>query len=314
MNYRLEELDSGTFEKLINSICQNILGIGVISFAEGKDGGRDGIFEGIAAKYPDEKNSWKGKFIIQAKHTSNPIASCSDREFEPVIIDKEIIKLKKLRAANDVDCYLIFTNRKYTGLIGEAIRKRIIKETLIPNVAILGSETINNQYLNPNKELVRLYGLDKLHIPFDFSDEEIKELIIQFKNQLPTIKNDIAAQVDKIKYEFNRIKLSEKNILNGLGEEYYKNEVLGRSLSDFDKIQSFLENPINEEIKEQYFDIAAELSQIITLKRSNFDAFEEIFVFIYQLICDGEISVKGAKRHVTTLLHYMYFECLIGKK
>lgn len=314
MNYRLDELDSATFEKMVNSICQNLLGMGVISFAEGKDGGRDGIFTGKASKFPDDKNSWSGKFVIQAKHTSNPVASCSDKDFESILIDKEIVKLKKLKASNDVDCYLLFTNRKYTGIVGEAIRKRIISETGIRNVAIIGSETINNQYLNPNKSIVRLYGLDKLHIPFDFSDEEIKELIIQFKHQLPGIKEDLAAQVDKLKYDFDRIKLSDKNALNGLGDEYYSNEVLARSLPDFDKIQSFLENSINEEIKEQYYDIAAELSQIITIKRANFDAFEEIFLFAYQLICDGEVSVKGAKRHVTTLLHYMYFECLIGKK
>jgi len=311
MNYRLEELDSSTFEKLTNSICQQLLGIGVISFSEGKDGGRDGVFTGTAKKFPDEQKSWSGKFIIQSKHTSNPIASCSDNDFEK-LVDKEIIKLKKLKG--EVDCYLLFTNRKYTGLMGENIRKKITKETGIKNVAILGVETINNQFLNPNKELVKLYGLDKLHIPFDFSDEEIKELIIQFKKQLPGIKDDLTAKIDKVKYDFDRIKLSDKNALNLLGDDYYKNEILARSLPDFDKIQCFLENPINEEIKEQYFDIAAELSQIITIKRGNFDTFEEIFLFIYQLICDGAVSIKGAKRHISTLLHYMYFECLIGKK
>lgn len=216
--------------------------------------------------------------------------------------------------SNDVDCYLLFTNRKYTGVVGEAICKRIINETGILNVAIIGSETINNQYLNPNKALVRLYGLDKLHIPFDFSDEEIKNLILEFKMQLPGIKDVLSTQVDKLKYNFDRIKLSDKNNLNELGAEYYQNEILSRSLPDFDKIQNFLGNPINEEIKDQYFDIAAELSQIITIKRANFDAFEEIFLFVYQLICDGDNSIKGAKRHVITLLHYMYFECLIGKK
>jgi len=314
MNYRLEELESGTFEKLVNSICQDLLGMGIISFADGKDGGRDGKFTGTASNFPNGKDSWSGKFIIQAKHTANPIASCSDRDFEPTLINKEIAKLKKLRATKDVDCYLMFTNRKYTGIVGESICKRIIKETGIPKVAIIGNETINNQYLNPNKPLVHLYQLDKLHIPFDFSDEEIKTLIIQFKSQLPNIKHDLASKVDQMKYDFDRIKLSDKNLLNKLGEDYYKNEILSRSLPDFDKIQSFLENPINEDIKDQYFDIAAELSQIITIKRSNFDAFEEIFLFVYQLICDGDDAVKGAKRHVTTLLHYMYFECLIGKK
>ena len=39
MDYRLELLDEDTFEKLVNRICQNILGMGVVSFTPGKDGG-----------------------------------------------------------------------------------------------------------------------------------------------------------------------------------------------------------------------------------------------------------------------------------
>ncbi|WPP48453.1 hypothetical protein [Catalinimonas niigatensis] len=42
MDYRLELLSDEKFEALIHIICQNILGIEVISFAPIKDGGRDG--------------------------------------------------------------------------------------------------------------------------------------------------------------------------------------------------------------------------------------------------------------------------------
>ena len=94
MDYRLELLSDSTFENLVNRVCQEILGTGVISFSSGKDGGRDGKFTGTANKFPSEKSSWKGKFIIQAKHTENPIASCSDNDFN-TIIDKEIKKIKQ---------------------------------------------------------------------------------------------------------------------------------------------------------------------------------------------------------------------------
>src|SRR5690606_4555683 len=133
------------FEKLINTLCQHLLGMGVISFSEGKDGGRDGVFSGRAERFPsDTDQRWEGKFIIQAKHTSSPVASCSDAEFKR-LIDKEIPKLKKLRQEDAVDCYLLFTNRKYTGIAGEALCEKIRKETGISNVAIIGRETINNQ-------------------------------------------------------------------------------------------------------------------------------------------------------------------------
>jgi len=315
MNYFLEELDSGTFEKLTNTFCQQLLGMGVISFSEGKDGGRDGVFTGRAERFPsDTDQRWEGKFIIQAKHTPNPVASCSDGEFQRLIQNEEIPKLKKLRQDGAVDCYLLFTNRKYSGIAGEALCEKIRKETGIPNVAIIGKETINNQYLNSNKNIVRQYQLDMLRIPFDFSDEEIKNIIVALKQHWPAISDDVKRQAEALKYDFDKIKIDEKNTKNGLGEAYYVNELLGRSLMDFNKIQAFLDNPINDTIKEQYFDIAVELSNIITMKRSNFAAFEEIFLYIYKRICDGNTALLGGKRHVITLLHYMYVECLIGEK
>ncbi|WP_407944224.1 ABC-three component system protein [Marinifilum fragile] len=84
--------------------------------------------------------------------------------------------------------------------------------------------------------------------------------------------------------------------------------------NDFGIIEQFLSDPINEELKEYYYDTANELNQIISIKRDKFDAFEELFVHIYQLICDGENKLKGSKRHVTTFLHYMYITCEIGDK
>lgn len=48
MDYHLYDLHASEFENLVNSICQKILGTGVISFSDGKDGGRDGKFTGTA--------------------------------------------------------------------------------------------------------------------------------------------------------------------------------------------------------------------------------------------------------------------------
>ena len=54
MDYRLELLSEDKFENLINKVCQEILGAGVIAFSKGKDGGRDGKFTGTATKFPSE--------------------------------------------------------------------------------------------------------------------------------------------------------------------------------------------------------------------------------------------------------------------
>jgi hypothetical protein len=194
------------------------------------------------------------------------------------------------------------------------LRKKIIDETGLIKVEIIGKEVINDQYLNANKQIVHQYRLDKHHIPFGFSDNEIRDIILAFKTQLPKMTPEILARVCQLKYDYSHIEKDKKNEKNKLTSEYFHDEILAKSLMEFGKIEAFLAEPENSELKEYYYDTANELNQIITLKRDNFDAFEELFVYIYQLICDGSTDLKGGKRHVTTFLHYMYVECLIGKK
>lgn len=191
MDYRLDLLDDNKFEKLVVRICNEILGIGTISFAVGKDGGRDGKFTGTANSFPSIKQPWSGKFIIQAKHTANPIASCSDNEFRNLILKTEVPKIIKLKEAKEIDRYLIFTNRKYSGVSGEALLKEIKDLSGLEDVVILGKETINESYISSNRTIIKAFSLDTHHIPFDFSDEEIKEVIISFKFQLKKIKTEL---------------------------------------------------------------------------------------------------------------------------
>jgi len=286
--------------------------MGVISFSKGKDGGKDGRFTGKAERYPSSEKRWEGKFIIQAKHTANPIASCSDSDFT-TIVNGEIEKIKKLKEDNEIDCYLLFTNRKFTGVKGDDLRNKIIKDTGLENVEIIGKELINDLYLSPHRDIVREFQLNLLHIPFDFSEYEIKNIIAEFKESLGEISPDIKLQVERIKTDYERIGLDEKNEKNALSKEYYENQILASSLQDFEKINAFLSDPRNDDLKEQFFDIATELSNLIHIQRDNFLAFEEIFIFIYKKICDGAKDIRG-KRHIFTLLHFMYWECYIGIK
>ena len=99
-----------------------------------------------------------------------------------------------------------------------------------------------------------------------------------------------------------------------MSKEYYENEILSRSYSEFTEIQNFLEDDKNSDLRDYYFDITSELSGLITLRRDNFDLFDEVFIFIYQKIADGNKELKGGKRHIFTLLHYMYMNCEIGLK
>jgi len=65
-SYDLTQLDSNTFEHLVNLITLRVLGPGSTGFCPGSDGGRDGYFEG-EAPYPSETEHWSGCWYIQSK-------------------------------------------------------------------------------------------------------------------------------------------------------------------------------------------------------------------------------------------------------
>lgn len=64
--YDLTQLDSHTFEHLVNFLSLKVLGNGVTGFATGPDGGRDGYLKG-KAPYPTELECWEGTWYLQSK-------------------------------------------------------------------------------------------------------------------------------------------------------------------------------------------------------------------------------------------------------
>ena len=108
MKYPLENLTDTEFEILVALICSEILGTGTIVFSDGKDGGRDAEFKGT--------KPWIGKIIIQAKHTHRNNASCSESDFQSILKTSVIPAIKKLKKKNEIDFYLLFTNRKLSGV------------------------------------------------------------------------------------------------------------------------------------------------------------------------------------------------------
>jgi hypothetical protein len=313
MDFSLHNLNDHEFERLVGTICSEILGTGVVVFSKGKDGGRDGKFEGTAEKYPSSHDPWSGKFIVQCKHTSNPIASCSDNMFK-LEIDKEIKKIKKLSENKEVDNYLIFTNRKYTGIAGENLLNHVKTETGLKNVAIIGKETLNDIHIAKSPQIIREFKLNKNIIEFDFNENDFRFIIENFKNQLKLIEPEIRNVLERIEDDFYALDLDTKNELNNLSKEYFESSIVEHSLSHFTKIELFLKSPQNEEILEAYNDLVNELREVINIHRNQFHCFEEIFDFIYKRInWSGDSEFRG-KRYITILLHYMYFCCEIGKK
>src|SRR5229473_3308974 len=94
-DHRLHELNDDEFERFVVLLCTKWLGPGVLPFARGKDGGRDGKFLGTAQTFPSAVRPYSGHFVLQAKHTSAPNKSCSDRDFQR-LLKAEHPKIAKL--------------------------------------------------------------------------------------------------------------------------------------------------------------------------------------------------------------------------
>ena len=306
IKYPLHNLVDKEFETLVALICEEILGTGTIVFSDGKDGGRDAKFTGTANRFPSEADPWNGKFIIQAKHTTKPEASCSDSSFNTILKD-ELPRLRKLKEDGKVDYYLLFTNRKLSGVQDPKIEDFMDKEVGVMNT-ILGEERIQ-LWLQKYPKIARTLGLNKLLLPLQFYEKDLQEIVIAFseakisKEKLGTIQSDLA-----------RSPIEEKNRLNNLSKTYFDN-VLKESFSDFEEIKNFLEDPKNAEYKSKYDNTISDLQEEIIIKRNEYLFFEEVLYHLYKLTLDlNNDQILMKRRLVRVFLHYMYFYCDIGRK
>ena len=309
--FPIHQLHDTEFEGLVTLICRQILGPGVTSFSPGPDGGKDAKFEGTAIDFPSQAVPASGKFIIQAKHTSNPVASCSDYDFEMILLNKEIPKIKKQFDDGRLTHYLLFTNRRKTGGAEDRIPDRIKTETEVQHVWLRGLKDIEDDLLH-NPAIVKLSGLDKLRSPIRFMPDDIRDVIVAFHKHRGAMATAFDSQHDFRDYPG----LPRKNEVNGLTETYFKEHILADSEPRFPEIRRFLENPRNWELAEQYHATANELKGQIITHREQFITFDEALEHVYQLMHERSTELQTASRRTLTkvFIHYMYVNCDIGVK
>jgi hypothetical protein len=302
--YRLYELNDQEFELLVGQICLHILGTGTIVFTPGKDGGRDGRFTGTAERYPSARSPLKGKFIIQAKHTTNPSASCSDPEFKR-IMKLERPRIKALVVARELDHYLLFTNRRITGIKDASLTKDLKKVRGIKTANILARNTID-LHLTGNHRIWTDLGFDRDEIPFRVNPQGLVSVIQSFHD----VMKENGSQFDSAT-NFAYVDKKKKNRINKLTNDYYC-YIQKDSLPHFDNIKRFLEDSRNEALRATYHEAADDLKARIITFRNRFHTFDEVLTYLYDQIVNGSADLRGKKRLVRTFLHYMYFDCDIG--
>jgi hypothetical protein len=302
--FPLHYLNEDDFENLVTLICNKILGAATIPFAKGKDGGKDGRFTGKTNCFPSEIQPWEGRIIIQAKHTNKENASCSDSDFSKILND-EILKIEKLKQNNELDFYLLFTNRKLTGGKDSKINQLFNEKNIV--YEIIASEKIQ-QFLQNYPDIVRSAKLNDLLRPLEFDESDLKEIIIAV-HEVISKKEMLNNTVD-----FSKVDLEEKNRLNNLSKDYFQNSIK-RDFEYFSQIESFLSSPINVTLGALYDDTVSELNAKIILRRDEYVEFENLLEDFYDYVVRNNSSdLKGKKKLVRTLLHYMYWRCDIGKK
>lgn len=144
--YPYEDLDDSQFERLVVQCSRPLFGPAVQSFAAGPDGGRDARFEGTAANFPSTTRPWAGITVIQAKHTNATNAHFSDSDFSSDVatstLTQELVRIKRLVDAKDLDNYLLFSNRRLGAIASGQIVSRIALETGLDraNIFLAGVE------------------------------------------------------------------------------------------------------------------------------------------------------------------------------
>lgn len=306
-----ENLNDDDFENLIIRICKDILGIGCKTFSIGKDGAKDSWFNGTAEYFPSKSKPWSGKFIIQAKHTKVLNSSCSDNDFSvnrTCILNKEIERLKEIKETTPFNNYIIFTNRKLSGGSHPIIVKMLQEGIGIENVEIIGREQIDT-YLTDSPQIANQFGLYKFIQPLRFYEKDIREVIIDFAKKSKSISSEAKNYI----VNFDLIDKEKKNDLNNLSKDYF-DFIKDHSLQYFEEIENFLRDPKNEIYTRMYANTVSDLQESITVERNSFNEFEHVIKHLVDcVIGSNEDELKDYRKIVRIFIHFMYFNCDIGK-
>ena len=166
----------------------------------------------------------------------------------------------------------------------------------------------NDTYQSGNDiNIIKMAPIDIAN--FSFYEEDIKEIILFFNNNLGQFKDN--------PFPNNKsISIVNKNKLNNLSEEYFK-DINENYLSFFGRIRDFLTNPKNSTFVNMYNSTASELNAIVMAIRPSLLNFDAVFPLLYSRIielCKHDKNFMKTRTKIYLFLHFMYYNCDIGKK
>ncbi|AOT05988.1 ABC-three component system protein [Arthrobacter sp. U41] len=308
----LDELGDDQFESLVVELARKLLGEGVQGFTKGRDGGRDARFVGRAERFPSTSSPWSGITIIQAKHDNGLNGHFAEAAFSGAtphtVISKEIVRLQNLVAQNDLDNYLLVSNRRLAGGTNTTICQRISTEVglEIGNVHIWGGGDIA-RLIDRFPDVMDLAKIRWADTPLIVNSADLCEVIIAIADAIKAPANpEDSPVVPRTSYE-------EKNELNGMTDDFART-LETQYLKFTGQIQKFLSKPENDEVRERYEDAADEFRLKIVAKRAEYDTFDQVFVYLTDQLTrrDPVLSTRVSARLVRTVIFHMYWFCDIG--
>ncbi|KGD76114.1 NACHT domain-containing protein [Pantoea vagans] len=234
-SHELSQLDSNSFEHLVNALALNELGKGITGFATGPDGGRDGYLSG-KANYPTTTECWEGTWFIQSKF-HKPHLSTNAQTWILNEVKKEIEKFSSGLRHTAPDNWIIATNVDLSGAIHKGtydkIKNEVLKYNENINVDIWGGSKII-AFIIRNPDIAKAYGhfLTPGHV--------ITKLYESLSSKNKSIENYINHNIYKYFEEFNYTKLDQAG---ATGDQRQKIYHLFRDLPvdhEFSKNDSFI--------------------------------------------------------------------------
>ncbi|MDH5676675.1 MAG: hypothetical protein OEZ06_31445 [Myxococcales bacterium] len=310
MKYAYEELSPEQFEDVAIAICQFLLGAGCQGFATGPDGGRDAKFVGTAEEHPSKAEPWRGTTIIQAKHTNGYNKSFSDPDFfsektADTILGQELPRIKRLRAAAQVDHYILFSNRRLTANTESTLRARIANGASLPlsSVFLSGVEQLE-VWLKRYPQAPAIAAIDPVDSPLTVGPDDLAEVVERLAEHLKGSSSEASPPVSRVSYE-------QKNSINQMSKEY-GTELRKRYLKESGQIKSFLAAPENSELQALYEAAAEDFQLQILAKRKDHQSFDELFAYLTRLLVERDPVLRRNKRLTRAMVFYMYWNCDIG--
>ena len=207
------------------------------------------------------------------------------------------------------DCYLLFTNRKLPGCVHNSLRQHLQNGLGIQNADVIGLEDLI-RYVEKCPELIKKYSLIRYILPDQFYESDIRDVIVLFSNNTGWI--DTAPIEDAAPFEY--ADKGRKNILNNIDEAYFS-DIKSHSLQFFRSIECFLQDPRNVQYLAKYKNTTSDLRGYIQ-KHSDQYSFKEILETIIDAITGADTSsdIFRIRALVRVFVHYMYWNCDIGRK